>query len=226
MKVAIHQPNFLPWGGYFYKMAQVERFVLLDSVQYSKGSFTNRVLIKSQNGAPLWLSVPLERKLGQAINHLKINEETDWRAKHLKTLKQFYGKAAYFKNYFTPLEEIYAKKHHSLSDFNVDLILMLRRLLEINPEIYFSSQLEVEGKSTELLAEICRRLSATQYLSGRGGMKYQDEEIFQRRNLAVVYSDFAPTTYRQLWGSFVPKLSVIDLLFNEGPQSRQILLGI
>jgi hypothetical protein len=225
MKIAIHQPNFLPWSGYFYKMAQAARFVLLDSVQYSKGSFTNRVLIKSNRGAPIWLSVPVEREFGKVISQIKINEERDWRAKHLKTLKQFYGKAAYFKTYFPALEEIYAKRHVKLAALNADLIFWLRRMLDIEAEIHFASRLGASGSSTDLLVDICKKLEATQYLSGHGGVKYQDEAVFQRWNLEVVYSDFVPPVYRQLWGDFVSKLSVIDLLFNEGPNSRQILLG-
>lgn len=225
MKIAIHQPNFLPWSGYFHKMAQVERFVLLDTVQYSKGSFTNRVLIKCNSGAPLWLSVPLEREFGIAINQIKINEERDWRTKHLKTLKQFYGKAAYFRMYFPALEEIYAKRHVALAALNADLIHWLWRMLDIDAEICFASQLGVSGSSTDLLVGICKELEATQYLSGRGGLKYQDEASFQHHNIEVLYTDFEPPVYRQLWKNFVPKLSVIDLLFNEGPNSRQILLG-
>lgn len=225
MKVAIHQPNFLPWAGYFYKMAKVQRFVLLDAVQYSKGSFTNRVQIKSNSSAPFWLSVPLAREFGLPINHVRINAEQDWRTRHLKTLKQFYGKAAYFKQYFPAMEEVYAKGHQALADFNTDLIFLLRRFLEIDTAIDIASKLEVSGTSTELLVNICKKLDATQYLSGRGGVKYQEETKFHQANIELIHTDFAPPVYRQLWNGFVPKLSVIDLLFNEGPNSRQILLN-
>ncbi|MBN2009908.1 WbqC family protein [candidate division KSB1 bacterium] len=224
MKVAIHQPNFLPWIGYFYKMANADRFVFLDNVQFSKGSYTNRVLIKTNNGDSMWLTVPIDRASGKIIDQVKVNSETDWRKKHLATLRQHYGKAKFFDTYFPQIEEVYQKNHEYLSEFNSDLIVLLHKILSLNSELYFSSKMETDGRSTDLLVDICKKLEATEYLSGRGGVKYQDEDLFLTQNIKLEYTSFQHPTYNQLWNGFIPNLSAIDLLFNEGVRAGDIVM--
>jgi len=217
--VAIHQPNFLPWLGFFYKMLKSDIFVFLDNVQYSKNSYQNRVKIKTPQGA-IWLTVPVSHKFGQLTSEVEINNEEPWRKKHLKTLELNYKKTSFFKEVFELLQEIYLKKEWELLvDFNIELIFGISKFLGIKTETIRASSLNVSGKSTDLLISIAKELNASTYLSGKGGAIYQDEEKFKAKGINLVYSDFRHPVYTQAWGEFIEGLSIIDLLFNCGNDS-------
>jgi len=217
--IAIHQPNFLPWIGFFYKMLKSDVFVFLDNVQFSKNSYQNRVKIKSSQGA-IWLTVPVLHKFGQLTKEVKINNREQWREKHLKTLELNYKKASFFKPVFELLQEIYFKEEWELLvDFNIELIFSISKFLEIETEMIRASSLNVSGKSTDLLINIAKELNASIYLSGKGGANYQDEEKFRANGIELKYSDFTHPVYPQLWGEFIEGLSIIDLLFNCGEKS-------
>jgi hypothetical protein len=224
MVVAIHQPNFLPWLGFFYKMLKSEMFVFLDNVQFSKNSFQNRVKIKTPKG-PMWLTVPVHQKFGQLTKDVRIDNQEDWRSKHLKTFETYYRKACYFDEIYPMLMDVYMKeKWEYLNDFNIELITKIREYLEIKTPIIKASSLNIEGKSsTDLLIEIVKRVGGTAYLSGKGGTKYMDESKFRDENIQLIYSDFVHPIYNQLWGEFIEGLSIVDLLFNMGPQGRTLL---
>lgn len=227
MIVAIHQPNFLPWLGYFYKMARCDIFVFLDNIQYTKNSFINRNRIKTPQGK-LWLTVPAKVKgrSGQLIRDVEIDNKTDWRNKHLKTLEMNYKKANIFKQVYKNTKEVYfAKDWNNLCAFNVKLLHYALSITNLRKKLVIASELKAKGKGTPLLINIVKELGGDTYLSGFGGANYQQENLFRDAGIALVYSDFKHPVYPQLWGEFVPNLSIIDLLFNCGSESLNILLS-
>jgi hypothetical protein len=221
--VAIHQPNFLPWIGYFYKIAKSDIFVFLDNVQYEKNGFINRNKIKTPQNA-MWLTVPVNFKFGELINEVKISNHISWREKHLKTFEMNYKRSDFFEDVFEIIKGIYCSKDwQNLSDLNINLVEAVARYLGLNTPFVKSSTLGVEAKSTELLMQIVKKVGGDIYLSGFGGVKYQEETEFAKAGIKLMYSDFNHPAYKQLWGDFVPNLSVIDLLFNTGNESAQII---
>jgi len=226
MIVAIHQPNFLPWLGYFYKISQCDVFVLLDNVQYTKNSFINRNRIKTPQGE-LWLTVPVKIKgrFGQLIKDVEIDNGPNWRTKHMKTLEMNYRRVKFFDQVFQKVRAAYyANDWGNLSQFNTRLLECVLSLLKLEVQLVRASELDVEGASTKLLINICKVLSADTYLSGFGGVKYQEEELFKEAGIALRYYGFDHSVYPQLWGEFIPNLSIIDLLFNCGLESLNIIL--
>jgi hypothetical protein len=217
MIVSIHQPNYLPWLGYFHKIANCDVFVLQDNVPYTT-NFINRNMIKTSCGASwLTLGVLTKGRQGQLIGDVKINNEIPWRRTHWKTIKANYSKAPYFSDYKDRFESIYQKEWESLADLNETLVKLISEILGIrNVKFVRASELGVCGKSTNLLINICKALGSDTYLSGNGGKKYMDEELFEKEGIKLKYSEFQHPVYNQLFGDFVPNLSVIDFIFNEG----------
>jgi len=224
---AVHQPNFLPWGGFFYKWVKSDILVFLDDVQFIRRGYSNRVRIKGPQGER-WLTVPVVKKgrYHQRIDEVEIEKDPAWKKKTGGSLRACYGKAPFFKDYFPPLEEMLQKDHTHLADMNIALLAWLARQLGIETKTVRASQLPgITGESTRRLVSICRAVEATNYLSGFGGRKYQDEAIFCENGIELAVYDFTHPVYPQLWGDFTPGLSILDLLFNTGPQSRIHLLG-
>ena len=221
--VAIHQPNFLPWLGYFYKMAYADVFVLLNNVLHSKKSYTNRVKIKTPNGIRR-LTVPLAKK-EILIKDIPIANDSKWNKKHIKLIHDSYSKATYFNDYYPQLEEIFLKQWDFLVDFNISNIIFLKKAFNLQTELIRSSELSAlsEDKNQRNLS-ICKELNGDIYLSGDGGgRQYNMEALFKEEGLEVRYSNFRHPVYQQLWGDFEKGLSSIDLIFNYGPESPRIL---
>lgn len=227
MIVAIHQPNFLPWLGFFHKLLLSDVFVLFDNVQFSRGkSFTNRVSIKTANGIN-WLTVPVERKgLCLPIKDVKIANVESWKEKHLKTLWNNYKKASYFDEFFNEITKIYQVNHTNLASFNTDLIHLVAKVLDADTKIKKASDLiEDGGNGPELIDKIMTALGADKYLAGGGnGHKRYQEEI-GNKDFEVVFQPFKHPEYKQLWGEFQENLSIIDLIFNHGKNSKEIVLN-
>jgi hypothetical protein len=226
--VGIHQPNFLPWIGFFYKILRSDIFVFLDNVQLPIGrSFCYRNKIKTPNGE-LWLSIPISRA-GKSlkdllINQVEIDNSQHWREKHLKTLEMNYKKAKFFQEVFSEIERIYySQSWQNLSDLNISLIKAIVLYLDLSKTFVKSSALGIQAKSTELLIQIVKKLGGNVYLSGLGGGKYQDEGLFKKAEIKLEYYDFHHPAYTQLWGGFIPNLSITDLLFNLGQKSLDII---
>jgi len=222
--VSIHQPNYIPWLGFFYKMAKADIFVLLDDVLHSKQSYTNRVNIKTANGIKR-LTVPLAKKEIE-IKDIPIFNDKKWNKSHIKLIHDSYCKAPYFSKYYYELEKIYERQWEYLVDFNIENILFIKQKLNINTEIIKSSELNLdeEDKNRRNL-NICKELGGNIYLSGDGGGKqYNLEKMFWDEGLEVKYTNFHHPIYKQLWGEFEPGLSAVDLLFNEGDHSHNILM--
>jgi hypothetical protein len=183
----------------------------------------NRNKVKTPQGA-LWLTVPVSFEFGQLINEVKINNKTNWREKHLKTLEVNYKRANFFKNVFEIIKGIYyLKDWQNLSDFNISLIRAMLSYLGLNKPFVKSSTLDIQSKGTELLIQIVEKVGGDVYLSGFGGAKYQEEKLFKKEGIRLIYYDFTHPIYKQLWDDFIPNLSIIDLLFNMGPESVEII---
>jgi WbqC-like protein family len=222
MIVAIHQPNFLPWLGYFYKMACCDVFIILDDAQYTKNSFINRNRIKTPQGE-LWLTIPVSPNLGTKICDVTVRH-SDWPDKALKTLRANYGRARHFGDFIPEIEVIFRECPSRLAATNIALIRAIVRGLNLTCRMVFASELGVEGHGDQRLVELVKAVGGTMYLSGYGGRKYQTEASFSDRGLECRYYDFSPPTYRQLWGEFIPGLSAADALFNCGAEGTRALL--
>ncbi len=223
--VAIHQPCYIPWLGYFYKMMHCDVFVFLDNVQFSIGShFGSRNKVWTSRGE-MWLTVPClkKRKTSQRICDVKIDKTSNWRRKHKNALRLNYSKARCFNDYSDFLD-IYNAEWQKLKDLNKAVIGYIAEKLDIHCEFYDASLLGAEGSSTDLLVDICKRVHGDAYLSGFGGRNYQEPEKFEDAGIELKYSDFVHPVYPQLGTNFVSHLSIVDLLFNCGSQSRSILL--
>jgi hypothetical protein len=194
-------------------------------VQYIRRGFTGRVKIKTPGGEN-WLTVPVKKKgkYFQSINEVELEDHGSWKKKMVGTLQSCYGKAPYFRTYFLALESIIQKEHRWLAELNGELLKWMAEVLEVKTKLVKSSELEgVTGQSTDRLVSICQSLGANRYLSGFGGQKYQEEEIFNRHGIELLIYDFKHPVYLQMFGEFIPGLSAVDLLFNCGPESAGIL---
>lgn len=223
--VAIMQPTYLPWSGYFDLMAQCDTFVLLDCVQFDKRSWQQRNRIKTPQGV-LWLTVPVHSKgrRGQIIRDVEIERDSNFAEQHIKTLQHHYHRAAHYEKYIEDFSTVHRKGHHHLADLNIELIEWFRYVLGIRGELIRSSALDVQGSKVERLIAICRAVDAKVYLSPSGSRDYIEENnLFPEHDIELRYHAYNPPLYRQLYGEFVPYLSVLDLLFNEGDASLGIL---
>jgi len=223
--VACHQPVYLPFPGFFTKMVRSDLFIFMDFIQLSKSSWQVRNRIKTRNGC-VWLTVPIytKGKFPQRIKDCRI-VDNNWRKKHWETIKQNYNKAPYFKDYSDFFEQVYSKKWNWLVDLNIHIIEGLRDFLNISTPLIKTDGDEFEKKKTELVIEICKKFNATDYLSSDGEVDYIEKNKFKKANIRHHYLNYTPTPYPQLFGEFIPNLSVIDLIFNCGHQSINIIIG-
>lgn len=225
MIVAIHQPQFMPWLGYFDKMDKCDVFVFLDNIQYKKNEYQNRNRIKTSQGWQ-WLTVPTNYRFPQKISEVTIDSTTDWRKKHLHAIEFNYGKSPYFNKYIDVFRELYGLDRLLLSDINMACVRMLRDLLGVGTELLVSSETGIScGEPNLRLIELCRKLGADTYLAGRDGKNYMDLEMFRAAGITVRFQEFNHPVYPQLFGNFEYYMSAIDLLFNCGNNSIRILRG-
>jgi len=223
--ISIHQPEHLPWLGFIHKVMNADEFVLLDNVQYKKRYFQNRNKIRTQKGW-VWLGVPIKKFTStQKINEIKIDNSTPWQTKNLRIIKNNYAKTKYFKDYFSDLKWVYQTKYEYLSDLNIALIKHLLKTLKINTPLYVSSEIleDIGQGGTKVNLNLCKKLKATVYLSGAFGKDYLDLSKFEKENIKVKFQDFKHPIYKQLYEPFIPNMSIIDLLFNYGKDSLNIL---
>jgi len=223
--VAIMQPTYLPWLGYFDLIDLVDVFVILDSVQFNRRSWQQRNRIKGHDRL-LWLTVPvLSKGRGdQLIHEVEIERSTNFQENHIKTIKHFYAKAPFFSLYIDELSSILLKRHQFLADLKFELIVWLCERLGIKSQLVRSSSMDVRGKKVEILINICKVLGAARYLSAEGSRKYIEEDnLFDLKGIDLMYHAYQHPDYRQINGDFVPYLSVLDLLFNEGPSSLSVI---
>ena len=216
MRIAIHQPQFMPWLGYFDKLDKVDLFVLLDNVQFKKNEYQNRNRIKTHDHW-IWLTVPVSFSFGDLVSGVQINNQQDWRRKHLQTLQTYYGKAPCYREYQPAFAELYGGVGGSLADLNMATIELIRKIFTIDTEIVRASDIPgLSEEPTARLLDICRHFKADTYLAGAGGKDYMECEKFKAAGLKLLFQNFVHPEYVQINGPFIPCLSALDYIFNAG----------
>jgi hypothetical protein len=222
MKLVVLQPGYLPWLGFFDQMHWADTFVIYDDVQYTKNDWRNRNRIKGTNG-PQWLTVPVSFHIGNLIKDVALPVDKRWVKSHVKSLQFAYAKARYFDDYFPRIKELIEAPHERLIDLDMALIMYLKSTLGIDTQILYSSRMDAEDSKSQRLINICRECAATQYLTGDAARDYLDVKLFEDNGIEVKYHHYKHPEYPQLFGDFVPYLSVVDILFNCGPESMGYL---
>jgi len=230
MIVAAHQPSYLPWLGYFDKLAKADLFVIMDHLQFEAQNFQNRNRIKLNTG-PAWVTVPVERgSQADTILDKKIQNTSSpkehWQRRTWLTIENNYRRAPYFEMYADELKDVYTRPWDKLIDLDMHMLQLGCKWLGIHRPIIRSSTLELEGQKTDMLIDMCRKVNADAYLTGSGGSQdYLDAEQMGRRGIGVHWQQFEHPTYPQRYAhlGFVPNLAFLDLLLNCGPESRNIL---
>lgn len=226
MILTAHQPVYLPWLGLFHKIALADLFCYFDIAQYQTKDFNNRNKIKTNTGE-IWLSVPVESKnhFEKSVGEIRI-VQNGWQRKHFKSIQLAYQKAPFFKDYIGDLEALLiGGEHATLSALNLEMLRYFMKSLAIDTPIVKASDYAFSGAKSDLVLDMCLQLKANVYIFGAQGRNYADTDKFRARGVEPVFQDYRHPEYRQLHGPFLPYMSVIDLLFNEGPASRGILLG-
>jgi hypothetical protein len=226
MILTAHQPVYLPWLGLFHKIALADQFVSFNQVQYQPKDWNNRNRIKTTNDI-IWLSVPVLRKnyLEKTISEIEINNNVPWGRKHWKTLVLNYGKAPYFSEYADYFEEIYNKEWKTLVELNETMLRWFLKTLGINVAMHLAGDFNFVGEKSDLVLNMCLELNADTYIFGAQGEDYADVESFCNAGVKPIFQDYQHPEYSQNNGDFSSHLGIIDLLFNCGPDSLEILMS-
>ena len=227
MVISANQPYFCPFPGFFRKVLASDTMVILDEVQFPRGTmWISRNRFKNNQGT-YWMTIPVWKKgLGmQRISQVRICQEDRWAHKHLESIKSAYKNAPYLADHIDFITEMFSGNFEKLIDLNMTIIRYLMKSLRIDTRLLLLSELGVTGKGTNLLIEICNSLGATTFLAQKQAVRFHDPGTFQNSGVKLRFFHHEPPIYPQLWGDFLPNLSTFDLLFNCGPKSRDILLG-
>ena len=221
-----HQPAYLPWLGYFDKIISSDIYIYLDTVQLEKNSFSCRNKIKTPQGGA-WITIPIKRKgtSSIAIKDICIDNSKQWKKKHLKNFYYNYQKAPFFDDLYPRIEELYNQSFELFSDLAYYHLLFWVKELNIKTKIVKSSDLSISSKKSDLILDLCQHLNADKYISGVEGKYYLDAKSFKKEKINVEFQNYQHPVYQQLNGSFISHMSVIDLLFNEGPNSNEIIMS-
>ncbi len=213
--VSIHQPNYIPWLGYFYKIYLSDIFVFLDDAQFSNEGMHNWHYIKSPQG-PLRLKIPVKQKLGDRINEVLTRDELGWKERHLKSIASNYKKAKFFEEIYNDFSVLLLDKYPDLASMNENLITNICRKLGIETHLAKSSKLDIHTKREQKVIDIVTALNGTDYFSGTGAKSYQDENNFNSTGIRLQYVQYKPVKYQQCWNGFISNVSVLDYLMNCG----------
>ena len=221
--ISIHQPNYIPWLGYFYKIYQSDVFVFLDNVQYSNKGMHDFHYIKNPQGR-LRLKIPVKANFGDYILDVRLNNELKWRENHLQQLESNYKKAPYFKEVFQDVQTIFSQEYEFISTMNMRLIELITAKFGIETTFIKSSDLcVVDTEKNDRIYSICKKLNAAIYYSGTGAAVYQDAEEFKSKGIELLYSTFKPFKYPQFWGEFESNISILDYLMHCGYDWENVL---
>lgn len=222
--VVIHQPDFIPYLGFFHRLLHCDHFVLLDHVQFNKRGWHHRDKVKGPKG-PRWLTIPIDHKICfSKINEARINNYLDWRTSHLNIIRSYYRKTKYFYEIFPAIENIYRIGYDLMVDLNIAFLKFLFAIFSIDIDYSLSSSLNIGTHKSQAHIDIVKKIGGDTYLSGIGARDYMDSALFKDQGIKLKWQDFTHPVYPQLYGEFVPCLSSIDLLFNCGiEESRKIL---
>lgn len=227
MKIAvIHQPQYLPYLGFFHKLHQGDVFIAMDNVRFERRGIQHRNKIKTGQG-PQWLTVPVFHRSGEEelINEILIDSELPWSRKHWNSLVTNYSRAPYFDKYSPDLQQLLAQKWNKLCELDIALIQWVMNVLGINKPIVFLSELGVEGTKSDLLINACKAAGADTYLSGPGGRQYMELPAFEAAGVDVIWQNYSAPSYKQVFSDlgFVSDLSIVDTLFCCGPETTKFL---
>ncbi len=225
MIVSVHQPQYLPWLGYFDKIDKADVFVLLDNVQYKKNEVQNRNKIKTAAGGQ-WLTVPVLYRFPQLINEVEINNKERWQRKQQQALISNYKKAPYWNVLEPFFTELFQSQWQTISQLNIHVVKTLVKILGIETPLHIASEIgNFPEDPDERLIAITKHFGADTYLSGSGGRNYMDIDKYGRNSIKVIVQDYKHPVYSQLFDDFLPYMSVVDLIFNNGGESLRILRG-
>jgi len=220
--VAIHQPNFFPWLGYFNKIARADLFLVMDNVQFprtNRGTWLNRVRLLV-NGQPAWVTMPVVRAYHglRAVKEMHIDSAAPWRSKLLKTIEASYKRTPFFKDVFPVIQELIENETDSLADYNLSSIISLAKTMGLDAsKLVLGSSLNADGNATDLLISMLKAVGGDAYLCGGGSGGYQEDEKFAQAGIELVYQNFEHPLYPQATSQeFVSGLSIIDALMNCG----------
>ncbi len=223
MLVTIHQPNYLPWPGFFHKWLISDAFIILDTVQYHKGEWQNRNRIKTAGGAR-WVTVPVSYRFPQAIDQVGI-AQPNWSRKQIAAIEQAYTKAPYTDDYWPQLRAVMERPWERIADLNIEVIRVLGGMLGCKAPLHLASDMKtVSDEPTQRLISLCRELDGDAYLSGSEGRNYLEQEKFTDAGIELWFQEVEAPCYPQLHGEFISHLSVIDMLFNVGPVTSEMIL--
>lgn len=222
--LSAHQPVYMPWLGLFHKIALADIFCVFDIVQYQRKDFNNRNRIKTSAG-PIWLSVPVKSsgRLDSTIADIEIINN-GWHKKHIKSIELNYKKTPYFEQYFHGLKKILDTPYQYLVDLNFNILIYALDALDIDTKIVKASDYSFVGIKSELVLDMCIQLNADTYIFGEQGKNYADTDSFNNKDISLYFQSYNHPVYNQTKGEFLPYMSILDLLFNEGEKSRDILL--
>ena len=226
MILSAHQPVYLPWLGLFHKIAVADAFVSFNQVQYLPKDWNNRNRIKTAAG-PQWLTVPVLRKgyLEKCISEIEINNGVPWRRKHWRSLEANYRASPHFDDYAAFFEGVYAQDWQYLAELNETMLRWFVQTLGIDTHLLNAAEFDFQGRKSDLVLDMCKRLDADVYVFGALGRDYAVVEDFEAAGVRAVFQEYVHPRYPQLHGEFVPYLSIVDLLFNCGPESLEILMS-
>lgn len=216
MVVSIHQPDYIPYLGYFYKIACSDVFVFLDDAQFSSDNMHHWNVIKTPQGE-CRLKIPVEHRFGDSINRVRTKDELKWKDKHLRTLEMNYARAPYYRDVFPKFKELLLSSYNNLAQMNMEINRFFCDSFGLHPRYYVSSEMDIHTVREERVIDLCCAVGGTTYLSGHGASVYQVDEHFKERGLGLRYTDYTSNfTYSQLWRDFLPNMSALDYVLNCG----------
>ena len=225
MRCVILQPSYIPWRGYFHQLVRSDIFVFYDDVQYDKNGWRNRNRIRTSDGWQ-WITVPVLSigRFGQAINEVRVNNRVNWRRKHWRAIQQAYHQAPFFRKYEPFFQEVYIREWEMLVDLDIYLTVEIAKFLGAQGTKFVrSSELGIEGDRVGRILEVCKHVGATDYLVGPSAKAYMMDDLFTREGIRVEYQLYDYPPYPQVYQPFVSQMSIIDVLFNCGPDARGYL---
>ena len=229
MRIAIHQPEHLPWFGFIHKISKSDKFVFLDNVQFKKNYFENRNKIVTKQGV-LWLTVPVRMKghTSKKFNEILIDSSNNWKNKYIKTLKQTYGKSPYFNDIVPIINLISNDQSSFLSTLNINIIVKLCELLNIETEFVFASKICPSGNKSKLLIDILQKVNASEYLMGISSYDYINIDLFLNSKIKIVDHEFTYPVYNHfncIESSAKDFPSILDVIANLGLEKVSLLLN-
>lgn len=223
-KVAMLQPNYIPWKGVFDIIQRVDVFVFYDDVQYTTRDWRNRNKIKTPQGDQ-WLTVPVLQDREQLICEAQIDLTKNWQTKHYKAIESAYAKAPYYSDYRFLLEEIYLKQEwKKISELDIFSTQLIAKTLGLQPQWAIASELKKSGsKDGEKIIEICKELDCNQMLNGPSSKAFMDEKKFQDNHIQLSYMEYSYPEYSQMYPPFSHQVTVLDVLFHCGPEAKKYI---